>query len=218
MNGKHAVLAICLLLGGCATGPQGRAVYVLVDISGSYIHAVPKAGRIIRYMLGTLEPGDTIAVARITSLSFTNKDRVAAVTLSHQPAQADTEKRAVAARVAAFVKAMGHRSGTAYTDISGALLEAGHFLTGVAAAHKDIIIVSDMREDLPPGAVRHFNFPLKGVNVFAVNVIKSRGENLDPAHYLVRMRRWKSRVVQGGGHFILVHQLARLPALMRANP
>ncbi|HUW99126.1 MAG TPA: vWA domain-containing protein [Acidiferrobacter sp.] len=218
MRARHAVLAICLSLAGCAAGPQGRAVYVLVDTSGSYIKAVPKAGRIIRYMLGTLEPGDTIAVARITSLSFTNKDRVAAVTLSRQPAQADGQKRAIAARVATFVAAMAHRRGTSYTDISGALLEAGHFLASVSAAHKDIIVVSDMRQDLPYGAVRNLKLPLKGVTVFAVNVIKSRGENLNPVHYFTRMHRWKTRIAAGGGRLVVVHQLARLPTLMRIEP
>ena len=210
-------LVLCLALSGCAAGPHGRAVYVLVDTSGSYIQAVPKAARIIRYLLGTLEPGDTIAVARITSLSFTNKDRVVAVTLSRRPAQADAEKRATAARIASFVKAMAHRRGTAYTDISGALLEAAQFLRGIPAARKEIIVVSDMRQDLPPGAVRKVALPLSGIEVLAVNVIKSRGENLDPARYLARMHRWRERVAQGGGRFVVVHQLTRLPALMRAS-
>ena len=211
------LLLLALLLSGCATGPRGRAVYVLVDTSGSYIQAVPKAARIIRYLLGTLEPGDTIAVARITSLSFTNKDRVAAITLSRRPAQADAEKRAMAARVSAFVKAMEKRRGTAYTDISGALLEAAHFLRGIPAARKEIIVVSDMRQDLPPGAVRHVPLPLNQVSVFAVNVIKSYGENMNPTRYIARMHKWKARIAKGGGRFIIVHQLSRLPALLRSS-
>jgi hypothetical protein len=216
---KHLLppLLLALLLSGCATGPRGRAVYVLVDTSGSYIQAVPKAARIIRYLLGTLEPGDTIAVARITSLSFTNKDRVAAITLSRRPAQADAEKRAMAARVSAFVKAMEKRRGTAYTDISGALLEAAQFLRGIPAARKEIIVVSDMRQDLPPGAVRHVPLPLNQVSVFAVNVIKSYGENMNPTRYIARMHKWKARIAKGGGRFIIVHQLSRLPALLRSS-
>ncbi len=210
-------LLLALLLSGCATGPRGRAVYVLVDTSGSYIQAVPKAARIIRYLLGTLEPGDTIAVARITSLSFTNKDRVAAITLSRRPAQADAEKRAMAARISAFVKAMEKRRGTAYTDISGALLEAAQFLRGIPAARKEIIVVSDMRQDLPPGAVRHVPLPLNQVSVFAVNVIKSYGENMNPTRYIARMHKWKARIAKGGGRFIIVHQLSRLPALLRSS-
>lgn len=218
MRLRRVVILLCLALSGCASGPRGRAVYVLVDTSGSYIRAVPKAARIVRYLLGTLQPGDTIAVGRITSLSFTNKDRIAAITLSRRPAQADAEKRAMAAQVANFVKAMAGRPGTAYTDISGALLEAARFLKGIPAARKDIIVVSDMRQDLPPHAVRHFILPLKGVDVFAVNVIKSRGENLNPTRYMARMHRWRARVAQGGGHFTLVPQLSRLPALMDQSP
>jgi len=212
-----SILTLCLFLSGCATAPRGRAVYVLIDTSGSYIHAVPKAARIVRYLLGTLEPGDTIAVARITSLSFTNKDRVAAITLSRRPAQADSEKRAIAAHIASFVKAMAHRHGTAYTDISGGLLEAAHFLRSIPAGRKEIIVVSDMRQDLPPGAVRHVPIPLVGVTVLAVNVIKSRGENMNPARYLARMHSWEARVKKGGGHFVVVHQLSRLPELLRMS-
>lgn len=215
MKGRAAALLLCLALSGCANTPHGRAVYVLVDTSGSYIRAVPKAARIIRYLLGTLEPGDTLAVARITSLSFTNKDRVTAVTLARRPTQADAQKRAVAARIGAFVKAMAGRPGTPYTDISGALLEAADFLEGVPAHRKEIIIVSDMRQDLPPGAVRHVALPLHHVAVLAVNVIKSRGENLDPARYLARMARWRKRITAGGGRFVVVHELTRLPELLR---
>ncbi len=214
MRARALWLLAVLALTGCAAGPRGRAVYVLVDTSGSYVQAVPRAARIIRYLLGTLQPGDTIAVGRITSLSFTTKDRLVAVTLSRQPTRADAEKRMIAARVAAFVKAMHASRGTRYTDISGALLEAGRFLASIPAAHKDVIIVSDMRQDLPPGAVRRFALPLKGVDVFAVNVIKSHGEDVNPLRYLARMKRWQARVAGGGGRWILVHELGRLPALL----
>ncbi|WP_298136161.1 hypothetical protein [Acidiferrobacter sp.] len=211
------LLILALVLSGCASGPRGRAVYVLIDTSGSYIRAVPKAARIVRYLLGTLEPGDTIAVGRITSLSFTNKDRIVAMTLSRRPAQADAQKRAMAADVSAFVKAMAHRPGTAYTDISGALLEAADFLRGIPAARKEIIVVSDMRQDLPPGAVRHIPLPLTGVEVLAVNVIKSLGENMNPVRYIARMHRWDARVAKGGGRFMVVHELSRLPALLQMS-
>ena len=123
----------------------------------------------------------------------------------------------MAARISAFVKAMEKRRGTAYTDISGALLEAAHFLRGIPAARKEIIVVSDMRQDLPPGAVRHVPLPLNRVSVFAVNVIKSYGENMNPTRYIARMHKWKARIAKGGGRFIIVHQLSRLPALLRSS-
>ena len=212
-----SIVAVSSLLLGCAAHLPGRAVYVLVDTSGSYIHEVPKANKIIRYLIGTLEPGDTIAVGRITSLSFTNHERVAAVTLSLQPATADAQKRGFATSITAFVQAMAHRKGSSYTDISGAFLEAGHFLASIPAQHKDIIVVSDMRQDLPPHAVRHLTLPLQGIQVFAVNVITSHGENMNPARYMARMHRWDARVTRGGGHFIVVHELTQLPALLRTH-
>ena len=47
-----------------------RGVYMLLDTSGTYTKELRKAQIIINYILATLNPGDTFAVARIDSGSF----------------------------------------------------------------------------------------------------------------------------------------------------
>src|SRR5882672_9558533 len=42
-----------------------QAVYMLIDTSGTYAAEVGKAQRIINYLLGTLQSGDSLAVARL---------------------------------------------------------------------------------------------------------------------------------------------------------
>ena len=68
------ILALCalgLLLGGCAdTKSHSKAVYMLMDTSGTYTRELDKAAAIINYLLGTLQPGDSLAVARIDTGSF----------------------------------------------------------------------------------------------------------------------------------------------------
>ena len=69
-----------MLLSGC--GPQvnrSQAVYVLIDTSGTYAKEVVKAQSVVNYVLGNLQPGDSLAVARVKSRSFSEKDIVAKV-------------------------------------------------------------------------------------------------------------------------------------------
>ena len=49
-------------------------MYILLDTSGTYTTELKKAQQIIHYYLGTLGPGDSFAVARIDSGSFSEKD------------------------------------------------------------------------------------------------------------------------------------------------
>src|SRR5437763_1651789 len=85
---------------GC-TDPRSHrhAVYMLVDTSGTYAQESSKALLIINYLLGTLQPGDSLAVARVQSRSFTEKDIVAKATFDTRPSQANAEKRAFRDRI-----------------------------------------------------------------------------------------------------------------------
>ena len=81
---KLFVLAIvlCLLMAGCTdTKSRSTGVYMLLDTSGTYAVELKKAQKILNYLLGTLAPGDTLAVARIDTGSFSEKDIVSKVTL-----------------------------------------------------------------------------------------------------------------------------------------
>jgi len=76
------VLALGLLVSSCADQrSHAQAVYLLVDTSGTYSKELDKAQRVVSYLLGTLQPGDSFAVARVNILSFPETDIIAKVTL-----------------------------------------------------------------------------------------------------------------------------------------
>ena len=94
-----------LLLAGC--GPEinrRQAVYVLVDTSGTYAKEVTKAQSVVNYLLGSLQPGDSLAVGRVKSRSFSEKDIVAKVTLNMDPIQANGQKRKFGEQMSAFTQ------------------------------------------------------------------------------------------------------------------
>jgi len=108
-------LASAAVMSSCADQrSHTQAVYMLVDTSGTYAQEVGKAQVIINYLLGTLQPGDSLAVARVKSRSFSEKDIIAKVTFDSQPSRANIQKRAFKDKIDAFVKTVG---GSAYTDI-----------------------------------------------------------------------------------------------------
>jgi hypothetical protein len=102
---KRFALAIVLfiLMAGCTdTRSRSTGVYMLLDTSGTYAVELKKAQKILNYLLGVLAPGDTLAVARIDTGSFSEKDIVAKVTFDERPSVANNQKRA-------FMQQTGYR-------------------------------------------------------------------------------------------------------------
>ncbi|MGA9479822.1 MAG: hypothetical protein WBV21_18775, partial [Desulfobacterales bacterium] len=92
-------LILALLIGLAAVGctdAQNRTtgVYMLLDTSGTYALELKKAQSIVNYLLGTLQPKDTLAVACIDTGSFSEKDIVAKTTFDQRPSLANNQKRA----------------------------------------------------------------------------------------------------------------------------
>ena len=116
------ILFMSVLLWGCPdTTSHSRGVYMLLDTSGTYKKELKRAEAIINYLLGTLQPGDTMAVARIDSGSFSEKDIVAKMTFDRRPSVANQQKRLFKQKIEEFVNTA---KGSAYTDITGGLLQA----------------------------------------------------------------------------------------------
>ena len=210
-----AVSLLGLLAGGSGCTDQRshvQAVYMLVDTSGSYATEVNKAQVIINYLLGTLQPGDSLAVARVESRSFSEKDIIAKVTFDNRPSQANDQKRAFRDRIDAFVKTV---SGSAYTDITGGLLQGAEFLNETGAGRKTILIFSDMQEDLDKATIRDFPINLKGIRVVAVNVVKLKTDNIDPRRYMDRLEAWQKRVeAAGASEWRVINDIEHLDSLL----
>lgn len=189
-------LATLLSMPGCGDSHlHSQAVYMLVDTSGTYEKQVSKAVRIVNYLLATLNPGDSMAVAKVETRSFTEKDIIAKVTFDGRPSRATEQKRAFKDKIAAFARGA---KGSAYTDITGGLIQGAEYLNETGAGTKTIVIFSDMEEDLSKGTVRDFPIKLDGIRIVALNVTKLGSDNVDPRKYLDRLAQWEARVRKAG--------------------
>ncbi|MBE9504197.1 MAG: VWA domain-containing protein, partial [Proteobacteria bacterium] len=197
---------------GCAdTTSHTRGVYMLMDTSGTYTQEIGKAKAIINYLLGTLQPGDTMVVARVDSASFSEKDIIAKGTFDSRPSVANEQKRKFRQKVDDFAKGI---KGSAYTDISGGMLQAVEYLNEADPGKKTILIFSDLKEDIKKGHVRDFPIQLTGFNVVALNVTKLRSDQVDPREYLDRLSAWEKKVIEGGGTWKVVNDLERLESIL----
>lgn len=210
--------AICslmlLLAAGCSEPARhARGYYMLIDTSGTYTQELTKAQQIINYVLASLHPGDSFAVARIDTGSFSEKDIIAKITFDTRPTVTNQQKRAFQQTVDEFVK--GVDKGSSHTDVSGGMLQAVEYLNETGAGNKTVLIFSDLQEDLAKGYVRDFAIPVNGFDVIAVNVTKLRSDNFDPRDYLNRLANWRKRVESAGGNWRVINDLERLDPIIK---
>ena len=209
-----ALTGILIFAGGCADSTsRARSVFLLLDTSGTYKAEIEKARAIINYLLGTFEPGDSMAVARIDSGSFSEKDIIAKVTFDRRPSVATEQKRLFRAKVDQFI---AQSKGSAHTDITGGVIQAVQYLNETGAGYRYILIFSDLQEDLAKGHVRDFPLAMEGCQAIALNVTKLRSDNVDPRGYFKRVEGWKKRVEEGGGSWRLLNDLERLDRILES--
>ena len=202
------ILAPLVFMTGCFQKTnRAKGVYMLLDTSGTYAVELNKAKAIINYLLGTLQPGDTLAVGSIDTGSFSEKDIVAKVTFDSRPSMANNQKRAFQKKVDDFVSNMQRSN---YTDISGGVLQAIEYLNEAGTGQKYILIFSDLQEELAKGHVRDVPFQLDGFHVIALNVTKLTNDIRDPKIYLTRVKDWEEKTKSGGGNWKLINDLERL--------
>jgi len=207
-----AVILVSFVLVSCAPSRSSSSgVYMLVDTSGTYREEIQKAQQIIGYTLSRLDSTDTFAVARVDTGSFSERDIVAKMTFDDRPSTANRQKRMFAEQVETFVA--GAQS-SAYTDITGGLLQAVEYLNEKQPAKKTVLIFSDLKEDLQEGYIRDIEFDLDGFDVIALNVTKLRSDNVDPREYLSRLSEWQVKVENSGGSWRVINDLDGLDGLL----
>ncbi len=202
-------------LAGCAEPtPPGRGVYLLMDTSGTYTQELKKAEQIITAILANLEPGDSFAVARIDTGSYSERDIVAKMTFDDRPSKANQQKRQFREQIAKFIKEV---KPAAHTDITGGVLQATEYLNEKNPGRKSILIFSDLKEDLKKGYVRDIPLQLGGYEVVALNVTKLLSDNIDPREYMLRLEEWQRRVEDGGGDWRVLNDFDRLDRILTAQ-
>ncbi|MCK5308384.1 MAG: VWA domain-containing protein [Zetaproteobacteria bacterium] len=212
---KNIILTLlaALLVIGCSSEnvPHNKGVYMLLDTSGTYTEELVKAQHIINYTLAKLNPGDTFAVARVDTASFSEKDMVAKVTFDDRPSAANRQKRQFREKVDRFVKEVKPSS---YTDITGGMLQAIEYLNEAGVGRKTILIFSDLKEELKKGYVRDIPLQVGGYEVVALNVTKLRSDNVDPREYMDRLQMWEERIEAGEGRWRVINDMERLESVI----
>ena len=176
---KHTKYILILLLmvvvfTGCSSEssvPPTRGVYMLMDTSGTYTQELKQAQRVINYILSQLGPGDSFAVARVDTGSFSEKDIVAKVTFQDRPSMTNQQKRVFREKIDKFIKVV---KGSAYTDITGGILQGIEFLNEAETGHNTILIFSDLKEELRKGYKRDIPLSLNLKLLNRVNVPTSK--------------------------------------------
>jgi hypothetical protein len=214
---KRLLLTLFALVAAAVSSACGdsrshsQAVYVLIDTSGTYALEAAKAQVIVNYLLGSLQPGDSLAVARVESRSFTEKDIVAKATFDVRPSQANAQKRAFREKTDAFLKNVKQ---SRHTDITGGLMQGAEYLNETGAGRKTIVVFSDMQEELDKVTLRDMPINLKRIRVVAVNVVKLKTDNIDPRRYFGRLEAWQKRVVAAGAsEWRVINDLERLDSI-----
>ena len=208
-----AGIALALALTGCEEPvPPGRGVYMLMDTSGTYTAELKQAQRIINAILARLDPGDSFAVARIDTGSFSEKDIIAKITFDDRPSMANQQKRKFRQQIDDFVRKV---KPAAYTDVTGGVLQAIEYLNEKNPGRKTILIFSDLKEELKKGYNRK-NIPLQvdRFSVVALNVTKLRSDNIDPREYMDRLEYWQTRIEEGGGRWRVINDMDRLERIL----
>ncbi len=211
-----ALLVSTAMLSGCdEQKPANKSVYLLLDTSGTYTKELDKAQSIMNYLLATLDSGDSIAIARIDSGSFNEKDIIAKTTFDSRPSTTNNQKRIFKQKVDTFVANL--EKGSFRTDITGGILQAADFVNETQAGEKYVLIFSDLEEELQKGHIRDFPIDMQGIQVVALNVTKLRSDNIDPREFKNRLNHWQKRVEDGGGSWRVVNDLERLDRMFVQN-
>jgi hypothetical protein len=210
-----SLIVLCVagaLLCACPnSGNRSKGVYMLLDTSGTYAVELKKSQSILNYLLGTLNSGDTLAVGRIDTGSYSEKDIIAKVTFDNRPSIANNQKRAFQKKIDDFI---AQTRTSSYTDISGGILQAIEYLNESNVHHKFVLLFSDLHEDLAKGYVRDVPFQLSGFDVVALNVTKLNDDIRDPKNYLDRVAQWRSKTESAGGKWRVINDLERLDSLL----
>ena len=188
--------------------------FTVLAADRSEVRLADSAGkaRIISVVLSRLNPGDTFAVARIDTASFSERDIIAKVTFDERPSIANQQKRQFQTTIKRFVKNVRP---AAYTDITGGLLQAAEFLNEKNPGQKVILVFSDLAEDLKKGYIRDIPLPLEDFEVIALNVTKLGRDNVDPRKYMKRLEKWQQRVEEGGGNWRVINDLDNIDRIIK---
>lgn len=204
---RAAAVFLALATVSCEAGLPTRDVYVLLDVSASYYPRLVKASDDLKYVVLGLRPSDSLVVAYIQSCSFADDAKILDVELDPRESSLNRQKPRV---MQALKSAIAGVEKTSNTDITGAIVLAAQHMQPSRSRRKALIILSDMKEDLPPDCSRPAAFDadlLKGVTVILANVGRSADDNADLTKYTDRVRFWTDKLSAAGADVRVVNNM-----------
>lgn len=211
--GAACATAVAALTACGLVTSTNRSVFVVFDVSGTYVKAVPDATKYANLMITEMQPGDWFGASQISACSFSEKEIILQKQLPETPSMADMAKRELFERLSVYA---GQVKSAKYTDIHGALAQAAFELKQRPEAARYIVLFSDMVEDHSKGCnTSNIDLDLTGIHVIAANVIKSDPAN--PDKYFEMLRNWEKTVTDAGGTWQLVTSPDQLPKLVMAQ-
>jgi hypothetical protein len=208
--GAACAIALAALSSCGLVTSTNRSVFVVFDVSGTYVKAVPDATKYANLLITELQPGDWIGASQISACSFSEKEIILQRQLPETPSMADEAKRELFDQLAAYAAQV---KSAKYTDVRGAIAQAAFELRQRPEAARYIVLFSDMVEDYGRGCdTSDIKLDLTGINVIAANVIKSNPA--DPDKYFELLKKWEKTVTDAGGTWNLVSSPDQLPKLV----
>jgi hypothetical protein len=206
-----AGLAACAALAACGVVTStNRSVFVVFDVSGTYVKAVPTAAKFANMMIAELQPGDWIGASQISTCSFSEKEIVLQRQLPQTPSLASEAKRELFTQLNTYAAQV---KSSKFTDIRGAIAQAAFELRQRPEAARYIVLFTDMVEDHGKGCdTTNVKLDLTGIHVIAANVIKSNPG--DPDQYFALLEKWEKTITDAGGTWNLVSSPDQLPKLV----
>jgi hypothetical protein len=199
------VLTVGISITGCANSKnRSKGVYMLLDTSGTGVLEMKNAQAIIHYLLLQLQPNDTLAVARIDTESFSERDIVGEMTFNQRPSIANAQKRAFRQQVdnfSAIAKSSMH------SDLLGGILHATEYLNRVGSGKKYILIFTDLNEEIARENISDVPFQLAGFQVVAFSATPNTPET--PKNP-VSAQDWRTEVENNRGIWHVVNHLESL--------
>ncbi len=185
-----------IALAGCTAGQDtAKAIYVLLDFSGTYFREIPRCMTAIRAVVARMNPFDQMVIARIDSCSFSNESVLLRFRLPDTPSAATRMKLTVGQQIDRIER---NALRTGYTDIIGALYQAAAELRTTRARDRTIVMFTDLVQDLAPNCAtgREAMPDLTGITAVAANVIILNDAR--PQAYFDRIEEWETRFRSAG--------------------
>jgi hypothetical protein len=212
---RIALGAMGLLLAGALAAcglvtSTNRSVFVIFDVSGTYVKAVPTAAKFANMMVAELQPGDWIGASQISACSFSEKEMILQRQLPQTPSLASEAKRELFTQ---FQNYAAQVKSAKYTDIRGAIAQASFELRQRPEQARYIVLFTDMIEDFSKTCdTSDVKLDLSGIHVIAANVIKANPA--DPEAYFANLTKWEETVKAAGGTWSLASAPDQLPKLV----